>query len=75
MVSDVGNIYQIKDSLYNLAFTLIGGIFKGVILCYDYFADLELARLGVLCILLCIALGIANLLHVSIIILFSAICL
>jgi hypothetical protein len=32
-------------------------------------------RLGVICILLCIALGIANLLHVSLIILFSAICL
>lgn len=32
-------------------------------------------RLGVLCILLCIALGIANLFHVSIIILFSIICL
>jgi hypothetical protein len=31
--------------------------------------------LGVICILLCIALGIANLLHVSLIILFSAICL
>lgn len=31
--------------------------------------------LGVLCILLCIALGIANLLHLSLVIIFSIICL
>lgn len=38
-------------------------------------ADLLKSRLGVLSIILCIALGIANLLHLSILILFGAICL
>ena len=32
-------------------------------------------RLGVLCILLCIALGIAHLIHFSILVLFGALCL
>jgi len=32
-------------------------------------------RTGVLCIILCFALGIANLIHLSLIIIFSAICL
>lgn len=32
-------------------------------------------RLGVLCILLCIALGIAHLIHFSILVLFGAFCL
>ncbi|MCJ1426405.1 Golgi apparatus membrane protein tvp18 [Sticta canariensis] len=38
-------------------------------------ADLLISRLGVLSIILCIALGIANLLHLSILILFGALCL
>lgn len=38
-------------------------------------ADPFTSRLGVLSIILCIALGIANLLHLSILILFGAICL
>lgn len=32
-------------------------------------------RTGVVCVLLCFALGIANLFHISLIILFSALCL
>lgn len=36
---------------------------------------LECCRLGVICIILCLAVGISNLLHASILILFGALCM
>jgi hypothetical protein len=57
------------------AFLRLSGLLRSGNYLRDIANTLDDYRTGVLCIILCFALGIANLFHVSLVILFSALCL